>query len=146
MRPADLPLRRPSELTNQYKPNGEMRRLSVGCGITLSGEINSCEKLFIEGSVEADLTNCRDLDIAESGLFKGSTSIEEAEVSGRFEGTLTVRKRLLIKTTGRVSGTICGDGQIEIECGGQISGDIQAQPAGASGEVTADVAPARTRV
>ena len=87
------------------------------------------------------MTNCRDLDIAESGLFKGSTSIEEAEVSGRFEGTLTVRKRLLIKTTGRVSGTI-RYGQIEIECGGQISGDIQALPAGASGEVTADVAPA----
>jgi cytoskeletal protein CcmA (bactofilin family) len=77
-------------------------------------------------------------------LFKGSTSIEEAEVSGRFEGNLTVRKRLLIKATGRVSGTI-RYGQIEIECGGQISGDIQAQPAGESGEVTAEVAAARAR-
>jgi cytoskeletal protein CcmA (bactofilin family) len=121
-----------------------MRRLSVGRGISMSGEINSCQKLFIEGSVEANLTDCRALDIAESGLFKGSTSIEEAEVSGRFEGNLTVRKRLLIKATGRVSGTI-RYGQIEIECGGQISGDIQAQPAGESGEVTADVAPARAR-
>ena len=145
VRPADSPLRRPSELTNQSKPNGEMRRLSVGRGITLSGEINSCEKLFIEGSVEADLTNCCDLDIAEGGLFKGSTSIEQAEVSGRFEGNLTVRKRLLIKATGRVSGTI-RYGQIEIVCGGQISGDIQAQSAGASSEVTADVAPVRAGV
>ncbi len=134
----------PSELTNQPKP-GDMRRLSVGRGITLSGEINSCEKLFIEGSVEAELTNCHDLDIAEGGLFKGSTSIEEAEVSGRFEGTLTVRKRLLIRATGRVSGTI-RYGQIEIECGGQISGDIQGQSADASGEVSADLAPARTTV
>jgi cytoskeletal protein CcmA (bactofilin family) len=64
------------------------------------------------------------MDIAESGLFKGSASIEEAEVRGRFEGNLTVRKRLLIRATGRVSGTI-RYGQIEIECGGQISGDIQ---------------------
>ena len=119
-----------------------MRRLSVGRGITLSGEINSCQKLLIEGTVEATLTNCRALDITESGLFKGSTSIEEAEVSGRFEGNLTVCKRLLIKATGRVSGTI-RYGQIEIECGGQIAGDIQAQPASGSGEVTADVAPAR---
>jgi cytoskeletal protein CcmA (bactofilin family) len=140
LRPADSPLRRPSELTDQSKPDGEMRRLSVGRGITLSGEINSCEKLFIEGTVEATLTNCRALDIAESGLFKGSTSIEEAEVSGRFEGNLTVRKRLLIKATGRVSGTI-RYGQIEIECGGQISGDIQTQPASESGEVTAEVHP-----
>ena len=145
VRLADSLLRGPSELTNQSKPNGDMRRLSVGRGITLSGEINSCEKLFIEGSVEADLTNCCDLDIAEGGLFKGSTSIEEAEVSGRFEGTLTVHKRLLIKATGRVAGTI-RYGQIEIVSGGQISGDIRAQTAGDSGEVTADVAPTRARV
>jgi cytoskeletal protein CcmA (bactofilin family) len=141
VRPAEA-LRRPVDLTNQPKPDGEMRRLSVGREITLSGEINSCDKLFIEGSVEANLTNCREVDIAESGLFKGSASIEDAEVRGRFEGNLTVRKRLLIKATGRVSGTI-RYGQIEIECGGHISGDIQAQAAGESGEVMADAAPVR---
>ena len=136
MRPADSSLRRPSELPDPPKPDGEIRQLSVGRGITLSGDITSCEKLSIEGSVEANLINCRALDIAESGLFKGTTSIEEAEVRC-FEGNLSVPKRLLIKSTGRVSGTI-RYGQIEIEYGGQISGDIQAQPAGKSGEVTAD--------
>lgn len=142
MRPAEM-LRRPTDLSNQPKPEGEMRRLSVGREITLSGEITSCDKLFVEGSVEANLTNCRDVDIAEGGLFKGSAAIEEAEVRGRFEGNLTVRKRLLIKSTGRVSGTI-RYGQIEIECGGQISGDIQAQPAGEAGEAPAREAGAAT--
>jgi cytoskeletal protein CcmA (bactofilin family) len=146
-RPADLvrpidSLRRPGD-GPAARPNGELRRLSVGPEITLSGEINSCDKLFIEGSVEANLTNCRDVDIAESGLFKGSASIEEAEVRGRFEGNLVVRKRLLIKSTGRVAGTI-RYGQIEIECGGQISGDIQAQPAGdAAAEPIPEAAPVR---
>jgi len=135
-------LRRPLDLSNQPRADGEMRRLSVGREITLSGEINACDMLVIEGSVEANLNNCRDVEIAETGLFKGSASIEEAEVRGRFEGNLTVRKRLLIKATGRVSGTI-RYGQIEIECGGQISGDIQAQPAGEPGEVMADAMPAR---
>ena len=138
VRPVALRLRRPSELTEPSKPDGEMRQLSVGRGITLSGDITSCEKLSIEDSVEANLINCRALAIAQSGLFKGATSIEEAEVRGRFEGDLTVRKRLLIKSTGRVSGTV-RYGQIEIESGGQISGDIQAQPANKSEEVTEDV-------
>src|SRR5213082_754724 len=114
-----LPAQRPRE--------GESRKLIVGREITLSGEIKSCDQLIVEGSVEANLQNSREMDIAESGLFKGSASIEEAEVRGRFEGNLTVRKRLLIRATGRVSGTIRYR-QIEIECGGQISGDIQAQP------------------
>lgn len=143
LRPGDS-LRRPFEPAGQPRADGEtreMRRLSVGREITLSGEINSCDKLFIEGSVEANLTNCRDVDIAEGGLFKGSASIEEAEVRGRFEGNLTVRKRLLIKATGRVAGTI-RYGQIEIECGGQISGDVQAQPADEPGATTPVVTPA----
>ncbi|MGD9617684.1 MAG: polymer-forming cytoskeletal protein [Alphaproteobacteria bacterium] len=105
--------------------DSDLRKLIVGREITLSGEINSCDRLIIEGSVEANLQNCTEVELAESGLFKGSATIDEIEVRGRFEGTLTVRKRLLIRATGRVSGTI-RYGQIEIECGGQISGDVQA--------------------
>jgi cytoskeletal protein CcmA (bactofilin family) len=111
----------------------EHRKLIVGREIALSGEITSCDRLVVEGSVEANLANCRDIDIAESGLFKGSASIEEAEIRGRFEGTLTVRKRLLIRSTGKVIGTV-RYAQVEIEAGGQLAGDIQVlaanEPAG----------------
>jgi cytoskeletal protein CcmA (bactofilin family) len=137
------PIRRPSELgPPPRRSDGEVRKLTVGREITLSGEITSCDKLIIEGSVEANLNNCRDVEIAESGLFKGSAAIEEAEIQGRFEGNLVVRKRLLIKASGRVSGTI-RYGQIEIECGGQISGDVQAQPSSEPGEIIADVTSVR---
>ena len=105
--------------------DSDLRKLIVGREISLSGEINSCDKLIVEGSVEANLQNCHDVELAESGLFKGSATIDEIEVRGRFEGNLIVRKRLFIRATGKVSGTI-RYGQIEIECGGQISGDIQA--------------------
>ncbi len=142
-RPAEPPrppeaARRPAEATApQRRLDSEARKLIVGREITLSGEITSCDKLVVEGSVEANLANCRDVDIAETGLFKGSASIEDAEIRGRFEGNLVVRKRLLIKSTGRVSGTI-RYGQIEIEIGGQISGDIQAQALPETGEASGE--------
>jgi cytoskeletal protein CcmA (bactofilin family) len=107
------------------RPDDDLRKLIVGREISLSGEINSCDKLIVEGSVEANLQNCHDVELAETGLFKGSATIDEIEVRGRFEGNLIVRKRLFIRSTGKVSGTI-RYGQIEIECGGQITGDIQA--------------------
>jgi cytoskeletal protein CcmA (bactofilin family) len=115
----------PSPPPATRRDDSDLRKLIVGREITLSGEINSCDRLIIEGSVEANLQNCNEVDLAESGLFKGSATIDEIEVRGRFEGNLTVRKRLLIRATGRVSGTI-RYGQLEIECGGQISGDVQA--------------------
>jgi cytoskeletal protein CcmA (bactofilin family) len=122
---------RPSRRTGDpgFQPRrsvADVRKLIVGREIILSGEITSCDKLIVEGSVEANLANCRYLGVAETGLFKGSASIEEAEIRGRFEGNLLVQKRLLIKAGGRVSGTI-HYGEIEIECGGLISGNIHTQ-------------------
>jgi cytoskeletal protein CcmA (bactofilin family) len=123
-RPDPVPNPAPAAAPPPRRETTEHRKLIVGREIALSGEITSCDRLVVEGSVEANLANCHDVDIAESGLFKGSASIEEAEIRGRFEGTLTVRKRLLIRATGKVNGTI-RYGQIEIEAGGQISGEVQ---------------------
>jgi cytoskeletal protein CcmA (bactofilin family) len=134
-RPSSDLLRRPSEYGGSPAPSpataasreAEVRQLIVGREIGLSGEIKACDRLIVEGSVEANLANCQDVNIAESGLFRGSASIDDAEIRGRFEGTLTVRNRLFIRASGKVTGTV-RYGQIEIECGGQISGDVQAQP------------------
>jgi cytoskeletal protein CcmA (bactofilin family) len=103
----------------------EVRKLTVGREISLKGEITSCDHLVVEGSVEANLAGCREVDIAESGIYKGSADIEEADIRGQFEGTMSVSGRLLIRSTGRVSGKV-HYGQIEIEIGGQISGEVQA--------------------
>ena len=101
----------------------EPRHLLVGRGVSLSGEISACERLIIEGNVEANLHECRDIDIAETGLFKGAATIDNAEVRGRFDGELIVRKRLLIRATGHVAGKITY-AEIEIEHGARISGEI----------------------
>ena len=121
----------------------EMRKLIVGREISLAGEITSCDRLVVEGSVEANLANCRDIEISDTGVFKGSASIEEAEIRGRFDGVLNVRRRLLIRASGRVTGTV-RYGQIEIECGGQISGDVQAQPA--SGDLPSSLTDSRSLI
>lgn len=124
--PSGAAVRPLADFACRPKSDDDERCLSVGRGITLLGEVRSCDKLFIEGRVEANLTNCRMIEIGENGLFKGSTAIEAAEIRGRFEGELVVSNRLLITATGCVSGTI-RYGQIEIECGGQIFGDVQPQ-------------------
>ena len=124
------------------KHEAEMRKLIVGREICLAGEITSCDRLVVEGSVEANLANCRDVEISESGVYKGSASIEDAEIRGRFEGVLHVRKRLMIRASGRVIGTV-RYGQIEIECGGQISGDVQAQPSNEAPATTAAGSPSQ---
>ena len=96
----------------------------VGPGMAFAGEIGSCDRLIVEGSIDAALPKCQHVIIAETGLFNGHASTENADVHGRFEGELVVRKRLLIRAGGRVSGKITY-GEIEIESGGVISGTIE---------------------
>jgi Polymer-forming cytoskeletal len=80
----------------------EPRKLIVGQGASLSSEIGSCDRIVVEGSVQANLQNCQHLTITETGWFGGNAAIDEAEVHGRFEGDLTVRRRLLIRAHGHV--------------------------------------------
>lgn len=104
----------------------EGKKLIVGRDICLNGQISACERLVVEGQVEADLTDCRIIEIADSGTFKGSAEVDSAEISGRFEGSLTVHERLLIRGTGRVTGTI-RYGRLEIEQGGEVNGDVKSR-------------------
>jgi cytoskeletal protein CcmA (bactofilin family) len=102
----------------------DRRTLIIGEGISLSGEVTSCDRLIVEGTIEAKLEKCQHVIIAETGVFNGNASTENADVRGRFQGELVVRKRLLIRAGGHVSGTITY-GEVEIESGGKISGTIR---------------------
>ena len=101
----------------------DVRTLIIGPGVSVKGEITSCNRLIVEGKIEAKLADCPNVIIKEGGVFNGESTTENAEVQGSFDGNLVVRGRLLVQATGRVSGKIAY-GDIEIERGGKISGEI----------------------
>ena len=113
---------RPAIPASRANEQTEGRKLIVGKEIVLSGQITSCERLVVEGRVEASLDS-RWMEITDTGVFKGTAEIENGEIAGVFEGTLTVREKLMIRSGGKVSGTI-RYARIEIEEGGQISGEV----------------------
>jgi cytoskeletal protein CcmA (bactofilin family) len=127
---APTPQHRETELQTRVPDyQVDVRTLIVGSELSLSDEITSCSRLIVEGTVAAQLDKCQHVIIAETGIFKGDATTDNADVQGCFEGNLVVRKRLLIRATGRVSGSITYS-EIEIECGGKISGTIQAHEGG----------------
>lgn len=104
-----------------YSAGGADRTLTIGRGINMSGEIDSCDHLLVEGTVEAALKGAKLLDIAESGTFYGTVEIEEATIAGRFEGDLTVNGRLTIKSSGVITGSIAYR-ELEVEAGAMLDG------------------------
>ncbi|MBX3611499.1 MAG: polymer-forming cytoskeletal protein [Hydrogenophaga sp.] len=106
-------------------------KLIVGPNIKLKGvEIQDCDTLFVEGTVEATMDS-RVIQIAQQGAFKGSAEVDIAEVHGSIDGNLTVRQKLVIHATGKVTGRI-RYGKVVIEEGGQLSGDVECATHGAA--------------
>ena len=122
--PGSTSRRRPSATTS------DDRKLTVGKGLSVAGEITSCDILVVEGKVEAKLSDGKLLEIAEAGQFRGSVEIENADIAGRFDGQLVVHGRLTVRSTGRISGMV-KYGELEINAGGQIIGELQVTGGGA---------------
>lgn len=99
------------------------RRLVIGEGITMSGEIEACDHLLVEGTVEAALKGAKVLEISAAGTFYGTVEIENATIAGRFEGDITISGRLTVKNTGSVTGTI-SYGELAIEAGATLDGTL----------------------
>lgn len=94
----------------------------VGPAIRVKGEIGACDTLVVQGEVEASMTG-RVMEVAQGGLFKGQVELEEASVSGRVNGKLTVKGLLKVTAGGEVRGEV-RYGELQIEKGGVIAGDI----------------------
>ncbi|MEE9317498.1 MAG: polymer-forming cytoskeletal protein [Rhodospirillales bacterium] len=120
----EIPGLPPRRVDRALSADADSKRLLVGRDISLSGEITSCDHLVVEGRSEVVLSNARLIEVMPSGFFQGSADVEEADISGRFEGELIARDLLIVRSGGRINGTI-RYGRIVIEQGGEISGNTQ---------------------
>ena len=117
-RPAGSPVR-PAP-----RDSAERRTLVVGRGISVQGTVQDAERLVVEGTVEASMIHATELAISQGGMFKGEIEVEDAEIAGTMNGTLTVRGNLVVRASGRLMGTArCR--RLQVEDGGQISGQME---------------------
>ncbi len=121
-RPAGQPATRPSGPTRDSAAG--RRTLVVGRGISLQGIVQDAERLVVEGQVEATMIHAAELAVSPGGVFKGEVEVEDAEIAGTVEGTITARGNLIVRATGVVLGTArCR--RLQVEDGGQITGRIE---------------------
>jgi cytoskeletal protein CcmA (bactofilin family) len=118
---------RPTTMSHTPAPreDGQRRTLVVGRGISVQGTVQDAERLVVEGTVEAAMINgLVELAITQGGLFKGEVEVDEAEIAGTIDGTLTARHALIVRSSGRVLGTArCR--RLQVEDGGQITGRME---------------------
>jgi cytoskeletal protein CcmA (bactofilin family) len=99
------------------------KRLFIGKQIRMKGEISGCERLVIEGHVEASLSDVKSIEVTSNGSLKGSAEVESAVIAGTYEGNLKVRGHLEIAASGVVKGDVAYK-TVAVANGGKLLGSI----------------------
>jgi cytoskeletal protein CcmA (bactofilin family) len=125
VRPPEIALADPGLAPSYPVPAviADIRRVFVDQGLSLRGEFNGCDHLAVAGHVESDVA-MRILDILDPGSFKGSATVGEARIAGRYEGALTVAETLVVGPSAHIRGSVqCG--RLRLENGGRIEGELR---------------------
>ena len=122
--PAPTPAAPMARAPAAARNSAERRTLVVGRGISVQGVVQDAERLVVEGTVESTMIHASELMVAQGGVFRGEVEVEDAEIGGTVDGTLTARGSLVLRATGKLLGTArCR--RLQVEDGGQITGRIE---------------------
>lgn len=119
-RVADIP--NPSTMRSGEDPEG--KRLIVGKLVTIKGEIEGCERLIVDGHVDAKVSGVKTLDVTANGTFKGAAEVDSASIAGTYDGDLKVNGHLEISASGVVTGKVSYK-TIAVANGGRLQGAIE---------------------
>ena len=105
--------------------------IPVRRGISVQGTVQDAERLIVEGTVEATMIQATELSISQGGVFKGEAQVDDAEIAGTIDGTLTARGSLVVRGSGRDVGRVVaplGFDDVEFQLVGQRVRDHVARP------------------
>ncbi len=120
--------RRVADIPNPAAMRGgddvEGKRLVVGKQVRIKGEVSGCERLVVDGHVDAAVSGVKTLDVTANGAFTGSAEVDAASIAGTYDGDLKVNGHLEIAASGVVTGKVSYK-TIAVANGGRLQGAIE---------------------
>ena len=98
-------------------------RNHIAQGTKIKGDIETDGDLRIDGTLEGSIIAKGKLVIGNSGRISGEIKCQNANISGKVEGTMTVAEMLSFTSTGNFSGELTY-GKMSVEPGAQLEGSF----------------------
>lgn len=107
------------------RPSGAETSLSiVSPGTTITGDVECVGVLKVEGRIDGNVRQARQVMLAKDGAIHGSVNAQEVVVGGTIDGDVTASDRLELQTTAVVNGEITTKSIIVME-GARINGGVK---------------------
>lgn len=101
-------------------------------GTSINGTLRGQGSVTVEGTVEGEIAFDGSITVSGSGVVKGPVAANILRVSGRIEGDVSAKERLVLESTGQIQGDV-ETVSLVIEEGGRLNGRaaMVEKPAGA---------------
>ena len=101
----------------------------LGEEASVMGKIAFQGTAVIHGLFEGEFEGGRHLIVGSQGFVKADINVDEAEISGKIEGNITVKIRLILKGSAEIRGNITAP-RISVGEGVSILGQLHVTPLG----------------
>lgn len=99
----------------------------IGQQASIVGKIAFQGTAVIHGLFEGEFEGGQSLTIGPEGYVKADIQVDEAEISGKVEGNITVKTRLILKGSAEIRGNITAP-RISVDEGVSIMGQVHVIP------------------
>ena len=101
---------RPSQ-TDRSAPNSATL---ISAGTTLNGDLSSENDLRIDGTILGNVRSSAKIILGATGKVEGNIEGQQADITGKVIGNITIKELLQLKGSCNVQGNICAD-KLQIE-------------------------------
>ncbi len=100
------------------EPGSAQNRINEGT--QLKGDISSTGFFRIDGTIEGNVKTPSKVVLGKSGVIKGTLTCENADIEGKFEGTLLISGTLSLRSTAVIDGDVTV-GKLAVEPGATLN-------------------------
>lgn len=105
------------------RTNGNSATL-ISAGTTLIGDVTSDNDLRIDGTIRGNVYSTSKIIIGATGLVEGNIDGQQADITGKVQGNITVKELLQLKGQCNVQGNIAAE-KLQIEPTATFNGQCQ---------------------
>lgn len=99
---------------NTVNPSTGQNRINEGTSI--QGDISSKGFFRIDGTIKGNVNTPSKVVIGKTGVIVGTLTCQNADIEGKFEGTLDVTETLTLRSTAQIDGEV-STGKLAVEPG-----------------------------
>jgi cytoskeletal protein CcmA (bactofilin family) len=97
--------------------------MTIGATVTVNGKITFQREILIDGVFEGEFEGNGKIVVGPEAFVKADMDVQEAEISGKVEGNITVKYRLILRGNAEVKGNITAP-RLSVDEGVSIIGQM----------------------